>query len=123
MQPAALLGLLGATVVAGEWARLAVQHRGQRQPLSPWQFWASWLVDTGRERGLSEGLSLLIEALNFFPSLSVSLQLPAPTSDLEKARGLPSSCLKCHILSIYLEKCCYSLFLYLKLSVWLFKAR
>jgi len=47
MQPAALLGLLGATVVAGEWARLAVQHRGQRQPLSPWQFWASWLVDTG----------------------------------------------------------------------------
>ena len=30
MQPAVLLGLLAAAVVAGEWARRAVQHRGQR---------------------------------------------------------------------------------------------
>lgn len=33
MQPAVLLGLLGATMMAGEWALWGVQNRGQRQPL------------------------------------------------------------------------------------------
>lgn len=30
MQPSVFLGLLGAAVVAGEWAQPPVQHRGQR---------------------------------------------------------------------------------------------
>lgn len=90
MQPAVLLGLLGATMVAGEWARRAVQHRGQRQALVfPVARHLSWMI-LGEKEGSVEGFSLLLEVLNFFSSLGDSLQLPAPPSDLEKTRGLPS---------------------------------
>ena len=53
MQLAVLLGLLGATMVAGEWALRVVQHRGQRRPLSFPTVRESWLEDNGREGGLS----------------------------------------------------------------------
>lgn len=58
MQPTLLLSLLGAVGLAGEWARRAGQHRGQRQPRSsPPLPQPGWRIPGERE-GWGEGLPL-----------------------------------------------------------------
>lgn len=87
MQPAVLLVLLGATMVAGEWARRALQHRGQRQtlvfPVAPH---LSWTI-LGEKEGSVEGFSLLLQVLNFFSSLVIPFNPPLHRLTWKKPEG------------------------------------